>query len=310
MKRFEQELNGLKWIDIEGPSAADLKKISTELNLPEHALVSCLDPENLPKYETHPEGTLVILRTYDTTAKASANSMQDISTKISLFITPDFIITIHRANLPFLDEHKNSTSKSTESLKDFLKFLLSQVLLSFDVPLTDLENKTLTIEEKIYALQKNRILRNGYILKRRASAFKKIFRFTTEVLNKMSSHQELIWEEFQDVRDLLDRLSFYADEVFENITGLMNLHISLLSQKTNEASFKTNEVMRVLTVVSIFFLPLNFIAGVYGMNFEHMPELKTPYGYFITLGVMGLVALSIFLYARKKGWLAPPDNPS
>ncbi|HEY1078684.1 MAG TPA: CorA family divalent cation transporter, partial [Bdellovibrio sp.] len=72
---------------------------------------------------------------------------------------------------------------------------------------------------------------------------------------------------------------------------------------TNEASYRTNEVMRVLTVFSIFFLPLNFIAGVYGMNFENMPELKAPNGYYMTLAVMAFVVVSITYWMYKKGWL-------
>ncbi len=88
------------------------------------------------------------------------------------------------------------------------------------------------------------------------------------------------------VREPLDKHIYYADDIHEEITGLLNLHLALMAQRTNEASFRTNEVMRVLTVFSIFFLPLNFIAGIYGMNFENMPELKAANGYFMTLGFL------------------------
>jgi magnesium transporter len=64
--------------------------------------------------------------------------------------------------------------------------------------------------------------------------------------------------------------------------------------------------MRVLTVFSIFFLPLNFLAGVYGMNFEYMPELKMKYGYYYVLGIMTLISLTIFLWVWKRGWMRKP----
>ena len=66
--------------------------------------------------------------------------------------------------------------------------------------------------------------------------------------------------------------------------------------------------MRVLTVFSIFFLPLNFLAGIYGMNFEHMPELKHPHGYTTVLLMMGLISLGIFIWVHKKGWLKEPEE--
>ncbi len=109
--------------------------------------------------------------------------------------------------------------------------------------------------------------------------------------------------DFQNADEMIDNLFFYADEVSESIASLMNLHISLQSQKTNEASRRTNEVMRVLTLFSCFFLPINFIASIYGMNFKYMPELDHEYGYYSALGVMLTVALGIFVWFRRKGWL-------
>ena len=309
MKRFDQELNDFKWTDCEAPSPADLLVLSQEFEIPLSVLNSSMDPENLPRCESLPETTLVIFRVYDSGAKLHHSSIQELTTKLIFFIQEKNILTLHRAPLRFLDEKKDKCAFEKDlSAKNFLKFLISQSILSFDIPLTEIEHKTNQIEERVYALKRNRILRDGYLIKRRASTFKKIFRFTTDVLNKMSSHQELIWSEFQDILDLINRYSYYADDDFENITGLLNLHISLLSQKTNEASFKTNEIMRVLTVFSIFFLPLNFIAGVYGMNFEHMPELKTENGYFIVLSVMFLIALAIFIWVSRRGWLTKPED--
>ena len=82
----------------------------------------------------------------------------------------------------------------------------------------------------------------------------------------------------------------------------------MVAQKTNVASQKANEVMRLLTLVSVFFLPLNLIAGIYGMNFENMPELKNPDGYRLTLIVMTLIAFAILVGFWRKGWLVSQDE--
>jgi magnesium transporter len=107
----------------------------------------------------------------------------------------------------------------------------------------------------------------------------------------------------QDAREEAERIYFYADELVESITDLVTLHVSVESKSANESGLRTNEVMRFLTVFSALFLPLNFIASVYGMNFHHMPELDHPYGYYFVLTLMSIVGASIFLYFRRKGWL-------
>jgi magnesium transporter len=80
------------------------------------------------------------------------------------------------------------------------------------------------------------------------------------------------------------------------MNSLLNIYISLSSQKTNE-------VMRVLTVFSAFFLPLTFIVGVYGMNFEHMPELNHPIGYPLVWIAMTLITILIYRNFKKNGWM-------
>jgi magnesium transporter len=80
------------------------------------------------------------------------------------------------------------------------------------------------------------------------------------------------------------------------LSGLTELHISSIG-------LRTNEIMRVLTVISSIFIPLTFIAGVYGMNFAHMPELKQPYGYFACLGLMLAVAIGQLLFFKRRRWL-------
>jgi magnesium transporter len=79
------------------------------------------------------------------------------------------------------------------------------------------------------------------------------------------------------------------------VTGMLDIYLSSLSNRLNE-------VMKVLTIIATIFMPLTFLAGVYGMNFKHMPELEWPWGYPVVLGVMCIVALSMLAYFRKKKW--------
>jgi magnesium transporter len=91
-------------------------------------------------------------------------------------------------------------------------------------------------------------------------------------------------------------MHFYADELVDDVNNLLSVQLAL-------ASHRTNEVVRVLTVFSVFFLPLTFIVGVYGMNFQFMPELRERWGYPSVLAGMAVVTLAIYVWFRRRGWL-------
>jgi len=116
------------------------------------------------------------------------------------------------------------------------------------------------------------------------------------VIQKFSGPQERSSPIIQDLREAAESYQFYADQLLDEAQNLIAMHLAV-------ASHRTNEVMRVLTVFSAFFLPLTFIVGVYGMNFRYMPELEKRWGYPLLLAVMLTVSLTIFVWFRRRGWL-------
>ena len=122
-----------------------------------------------------------------------------------------------------------------------------------------------------------------------------------EVINSLQrTDSKLIKKEtktyIKDVYDhevqVLDTIDTYRDM----LSGLQDLYLSITSNKMNE-------VMKVLTIIATIFIPLTFIAGIYGMNFEYMPELGYRWAYFIVWGIMILVALIMVVYFRRKKWI-------
>ena len=109
---------------------------------------------------------------------------------------------------------------------------------------------------------------------------------------------------FPYLRDLYDHTIQVMDtiETFRAmLSGMLDLYLSPIS-------LRMNEVMKILTMFSALFIPLTFLAGLYGMNFKHMPELDWEYGYFGVLGLMGAVAVSMLLFFRRKGWIGGKDQ--
>ena len=308
MKRFEKKFASFTWYDFLEPKKEDLQNLAKEFNLLDRIILNAMDPEHLPKYEKIEGGLVLFLRVIDPKKKSRSINIQELTTKITVIIKDDKLITLHRLDQDFLISLRDNESIIQKNRNEFLKGIIDQSLKSFDESLNLLESKVEEFEEKIFKDAKSRsIFREGYNLKRKASAFKKVMKFYSETFLYMSTHNEYLWSDFQAEKELSDRMLFYIDDVQENVSGLLNLHVSIVGNKTNEASYKTNEIMRVLTVFSIFFLPLNFLVGLYGMNFKNMPELDHPYGYFMVLILMAVISLVIFYWVYKKGWIQDPS---
>ena len=310
MKQIIVEHDSLRWIDYTDPNKESLDKIASELNLESQVLYNCLDTDYLPHIETYPSAQFIILRLMEPYSKPDANSVQELTTKIALFVHSNQIVTIHRLPLKEISE-VGKKIKELENLNltksILLSYLYEQVSFGFDKPLTELEFKLHTLEENLFKKSKPKtFLQEGFYLKRKASAFKKVLKLTIELLGKLIMHMDCQHDQFVQSKDRLERSLFYAEDVYDNIQSLLNLHMSIESQKTNEASFRTNEIMRVLTVLTIFFLPLNFIAGVFGMNFQSVPLLTHPEGFAISIVIMVVISLVLVIYLLKQGWLGRP----
>jgi len=113
-----------------------------------------------------------------------------------------------------------------------------------------------------------------------------------------TSKTEILWDTYgvPHVKDQHLKILTLYNQILEEVNNLMNLYMSFSAQKTND-------VMKVLTIFSVFFMPLTFIVGIYGMNFEFMPELKQKWGYPVILIVMAIVTGVIYQWFRRKKWL-------
>jgi len=106
---------------------------------------------------------------------------------------------------------------------------------------------------------------------------------------------------FRDVHDHLQRISDLSENYRDLVSGLFDIHFSVVANRTND-------VMKTLAVLSSIILPLSLIAGIYGMNFDNMPELKTRNGYYITLASMIVVTIGLLIYFWRRGWIWQRDR--
>lgn len=294
------------WLDVVEPSPEDLHKLSSKYSLHQTSVEDCLDPEHLPKIERFQNFTFLILRAYDQNCPAGADSIQEMTRKVAIFVGEKVILSLHRKDQPFLaqlrDKFKALGDQAT--VKQVLSDLMVETVMTFEKPVDQAFVNLENLETGVFrsGKQAQDFLEDAYYLKRTASIIRRLIRLSLDVQNR-AVHVMGESPFFQDAREEAERLYFYADELVESITDLVDLHVSVETKRANESGLKTNEVMRFLTVFSALFLPLNFIASVYGMNFEHMPELSHPYGYYTVLSLMILLGGGIFVWFYGKGWL-------
>jgi len=289
MKITEKVFESFKWIDIENPIKEDLEKITKVHGLNYYLIKDSLEKGHLPKYEKTYKIDFFIFRAYTSDIKLHIDEVGEMSNKIAFFIFEDKLITIHRAHFNFLNIHEEKHIKINELFLRIVKLMLD----TFQKPTIDLSNKISEIERTIFLKDHRKVLLEElYFIKSQSRILKKVLHITQSVMEQSADNFSASYQ-YQDIKDELLNLLTYNEESVENSNQLMNTYLSISDQKNNE-------VVRLLTIFSAFFLPLTFIAGVYGMNFKFMPELNWEWGYFFSIGLMLLVVIVIYMWFRKK----------
>ena len=289
MKITEKVFESFKWIDIENPIKEDLEKITKIHGLNYYLIKDSLEKGHLPKYEKTYKIDFFIFRAYTSDIKLHIDEVGEMSNKIAFFIFEDKLITIHRAHFNFLNIHEEKHIKINELFLRIVKLMLD----TFQKPTFELSNQISEIERTIFLKDHRKVLLEElYFIKSQSRILKKVLHITQSVMEQSADNFRASYQ-YQDIKDELLNLLTYNDESVENANQLMNTYLSISDQKNNE-------VVRLLTIFSAFFLPLTFIAGVYGMNFRFMPELNWKWGYFFSIGLMLLVVIVIYLWFRRK----------
>jgi magnesium transporter len=287
------------WRDVTAPSVGELQAIAKQYGIPASIVQDCLDPEHLPKHERFGETTFLILRVYDVAAPDTAGTVQELTRKIAIFFRADVALTIHRVDLPLLvtlRERFGGPGAGCGPLT-LLAALGNGVLDTYERPLQQAEDALDHYEEGLFSPKlKTPSLQKIHLLKRRVSLIKRMLWQSHSVIQRLTPTGERSQSVYQDLKENAESYHFWADQMLEEIHNLLSMHVAL-------ASHRTNEVMRVLTIFSAFFLPLTFIVGVYGMNFDFMPELHTRWAYPAVLGFMTAVSGVIYIWFRRRGWL-------
>ena len=272
------------WWDLSDPTPEVLRGIADRFGLHQSSVQDCLDPEHFPKIERVGDTLFMIIRCFDSAAPSDADDLLGLTRKIAFFLTKDNLITIHRADQPFIKEIRERVQANQTPFEITVR-LMKKSVESFIPYLEKLEQQIEVLERELMVRSQQGELLALYGLRAKLNVVKRL---------SMHANGPSPW--LTDLRESSEELWRYCDELMDDVQNLLALHLAL-------SSHRTNEIMRFLTVVSLFFFPLTFIVGVYGMNFKFMPELEWRFGYPAVWVVMIVVSILIYWKVRAKGWL-------
>jgi magnesium transporter len=291
------------WVDIRGLHETELvREIGSRFGIHPLALEDIVDIHQRPKYDSYDQGFLMLMESFAFLPEEN-RVMQE---QVSVFCGENFVLTFQEDEKDIFEsirERINNTSgRIRRSQSDYLTYALMDTLVDrYFITLEAIGDHIEVLEEEISVNPnfgtKNRI----HTMKRTVLEVRKGIAPLREALSRLTRSDSPFVRDttriyLQDLYGNVIQSIEMADNFRDLLSGMHDLYLT-------EISYKMNKVMQTLTIVATIFIPLTFIAGVYGMNFDNMPELHWRYGYFYLLGFMLVVALGLlYLFYRKK-WL-------
>ncbi|WP_343033618.1 magnesium/cobalt transporter CorA [Virgibacillus ihumii] len=284
------------WVDLEAPSQDEIMLLESYFHFHPLAVEDCMHDLQRPKMDYYDNHSFFVIHAVD---------KEDLSKKeIDIFLEDNRIVTYHKHASGSVDAAFRlvERTKKKDMLDEYFVFhqLLDNVVDKYFPIVYDIEDHINEIEENTKRLSMEQLLehlfdRRGELLKLRQTVHP-----MRDLLYRMLNTHKL--EGIHDRReyfvDIHDHLIKVADMIASNREMTQDIRDSYLSLNAHQ----TNRTMQILTVISVIFMPLTFIVGVYGMNFVYMPELDNKYGYFIVWFVMLAISGLMFFWFKKKGW--------
>jgi len=298
-----KDLPTVSWINVDGLHDVQLiEKMGTYFGLHPLVLEDITTPGQRAKFEEYGRYLYVVLPMLAWDAERDVV----VEEQLSLVLGSNYVLTFQeRYGDVFTgvrERIRTDGSRLRQRGPDYLAYaLMDAVVDHYYHVLETVGDATERLEERVLLDPAEETMKELHTLKREIMVVRRSIWPLREMLGTVQrSENELLTERTQlFMRDVYDNAVQVIDAVEslrDVISGLVDLYLSTVS-------FRTNEVMKVLTIMASIFIPLTFMAGIYGMNFEYMPELALEWGYFGLLGAMFVVGMGMVLYFRRKGWL-------
>jgi len=284
------------WTDFSEPTEEEIALLETRFRFHPLAIEDCLQLLQRPKLDHYENVHFFVLHTLQP---------QTLETdELDLFLSERFLVTFHLRAVPELEDAFAKWSASGDAVRQGPLYALYTVVdkvvdqyfpavYSIEDALFDMDQRragdvTDAIMDRVFDIRSDLLRLRRTIFPMRELVYRIV---NSERIQGMGDVRAY----FADVHDHLLKLSEMIESNRDMTADIRDSYVSLNANRMNN-------IMKTLTVITTIFMPLTFLAGIYGMNFSYMPELETRWGYFVALGLMAGIGLSMFWWFKRKGW--------
>lgn len=310
-----QAQQGMAWVGLFRPTDDEFAAVAEEFDLPALAVEDAIQAHQRPKMERYDETLFVVLR-----AARYIDSHEVVEFgEIHVFVGADFVITIRHAANPSLGAVRRRLEAEPELLRlgpeAVLYAIIDQVVDEYWPVVSGLENDIDEIEDQVFGGETD-VSRRTYELTREVIEFQRAVKPLRSILVRMQAgidkygNEGELRDNIRDVEDHVIQVQEYVEAFRELLQNILDVNLAMVAVRQNEevkalseASISQNdEVKKVSAWAAILFAP-TLVGTIYGMNFEHMPELSWKLGYPMALIMMAFVSVTLFMIFKRRGWI-------
>jgi magnesium transporter len=290
------------WLNITGVHDEKLiEKIGDKFAVHPLILEDILNTEAYPKVDFFENYLFMEMKSIDFNEKAKEFEFE----QVCFLLGKNYVISLTESTenmFEIVKERLKNNGKLTQNPSDYLCYsLLDKIIDDYFVALEQTGELIEELQDELLLKPSSQHLKEIHQLKKSMMNIRRSVWPLREIIRRLEVENSNLINDttniyFKDLYDHIIQIMETIETQRETVAGLIDIYLSGMSNRMNE-------IMKLLTIITTIFIPLSFIAGVYGMNFENMPELKTKSGYFIILGMMLMIALGMIYYFKRKKWL-------
>ncbi|MDH5612287.1 MAG: magnesium transporter CorA family protein [Gammaproteobacteria bacterium] len=300
LEQWQNKPDSWIWLDLYAePAEQEREFLEQHFALEHGAIIEAQRDRHPPSFEIFKNYIYLLLKPLD----AESDSLDFGTLQLAMFASDRFLVTRRSKKSPYLAKLWSTLQKNgykNGAPMSIVTAMSRRVAQRYGNVLLDLEQRLDVIEDELFDSPTDELMKElvGYNtglrkMHRILAYYENVFTNVREQLHKTGSHHH---DDFHDIYALIERFNSLSTLYQNVITDLIEAYISLNGHRLNQ-------IMKVLTIVTVIFVPLTLLVGIYGMNFENMPELKSQHGYYILLTVMsGITVVMLYLFRRVR-WL-------
>jgi magnesium transporter len=308
LRAITADTDGFVWIGLQQPSAADVAAVAAELDLPALAVEDAVKAHQRPKLELYDDVLFAVLKPVRYVDREEVIEVSEVA----VFVGPRFVVTVRHGDAAVLGqvraELEGGPVETSFGPMGVLHAAADRIVDEYEHVIASIDDDIAEIEAQVFGAETGDHAERIYKLKREVLELRRAVGPLASPLERLAAGQvpgtpDALRPYFRDVHDHLLRAADAVDGQDRLLTDVLQANVARVGVQQSAVAVRQNEDMRKISAWAAMALVPTAIAGIYGMNFENMPELRWEYGYFLVLGTIAVVCATLYRLFRRNGWL-------